>query len=430
MKVSERKEFVGEFYLPSNPGCKIPGVLKIGLNGESRLETFGNFESHSHNGNQWDFSLINGEVGDVGRVTLIDCYCESMSSTQDFSQGKAIVTARFVARCVLCNLDIEYASKDEIKFNTLRFSVEHLNRWLGFLGMKEVGGDIPDDIAIKLDDASEVRFVFEENWRTSKFYEVSITQLFYIRIKSEQSRALSYFIDLIDRINVFLCMALDEIACIKDVMVDDRKNDYGYLPCIEIYYKSFVRAERSPRQSDSGMLFAFDDIKESMPAILNGWIKNYGAAHITYSSYLSCRMGEIEYVENMLLSLVQTLESLYNKVGRPLYDWPRNKGLDGKLRKILAFEEGLILDDQYLNEVIGDIVGIRNYLTHHGGPASEFKEKSEDLRVVATLCRKLEVAIQLHFVKQVELSAPETRGIFKMAACRLESTFRDSCYEK
>jgi len=170
--------------------------------------------------------------------------------------------------------------------------------------------------------------------------------------------------------------------------------------------------------------------RERRQHALFGRLENYGSAHITYSLYLSCRMGEIEYVENMLLSLVQALESLYNKVGRPLYGWPRNKGLDGKLRKILAFEEGLILDDQYLNEVIGDVVGIRNYLTHHGGSASEFKEKSEDLRVVASLCRKLEVAIQLHFVKQVELSAPETRGIFKMAACRLESTFRDSCYEK
>jgi len=221
-----------------------------------------------------------------------------------------------------------------------------------------------------------------------------------------------------------------KLVMTQDVMVDDRKNDYGYLPSIEIYYKSFVRAEGSPRQSEFGMLFAFDDIKESMPATLNGWIKNYGSAHITYSLYLSCRMGEIEYVENMLLSLVQALESLYNKVGRPLYGWPRNKGLDGKLRKILAFEEGLILDDQHLNEVIGDVVGIRNYLTHHGGSASEFKEKSEDLRVVASLCRKLEVVIQLHFVKQIELSAPKTRGVFKMAACRLESTFRDSYYEK
>jgi len=179
-----------------------------------------------------------------------------------------------------------------------------------------------------------------------------------------------------------------------------------------------------------GPLVAFDDIKESLPAILNGWIKNYESAHLTYSLYLSCKMGEIEYVENELLSLVQALENLYNKIGRPLYGWPRNKGLEGKLKKILAFEEGLILDDQHLNKTVKDIVGVRNYLTHYGGPASEFKGKADDVRVVATLCQKLGAAVQLHFVKQVECSAEENRDIFKMVACRFESIFRDSYCEK
>jgi len=416
---------VGAFYLPRNPGHKIPGTLKIGLNGDVRLETFGNFEPLPQGVHQWDFSLINGEVTDVGRVALIDCYCESMSSTPDFPQAKT----KIVARCALCNLDTESGNKDEIKFNAMRFSVEQLNRWLGFFGMNQMGDDIPEDIVIKLDDAVEVRFVFEENWCTSQFHEINMTRFFYIRIKSEQPRPLSYFIGLIHKINVFLCMALDEIVCIKDVMVDERKNNYRHLPNIEIYYKSFIRAEKSPRQSVSGVLCKFDDIKEDVSSILNGWIKNYESAHPTYSLYLSCKMGEIEYVENMLLFLIQALENLYNKVGRPLYGWPKNKGLKGKLKKIFTFED-LILDDQYLNKTIKDIEGVRNYLTHYGQATFEFKEKSEDLRLVATLCQKLESVIQLHFVKQIESSTQEIQGALKTAAYRLESIFRDPYHGK
>jgi len=79
MKVSEKKEFVGEFYLPSNPGYKIPGVLKIGLNGEVQLETSGNFKPLPMNSNQWGLPLINGDVADVGCVTLLDCRYKSLT---------------------------------------------------------------------------------------------------------------------------------------------------------------------------------------------------------------------------------------------------------------------------------------------------------------------------------------------------------------
>jgi len=437
MKVSEKREFVGEFYLPRNPGHKIPGTLKIGLNGEVRLETFGNFEPFPKNETQRYLSLINGEVTDVGRVALIDCCYRSESVPLDGSPKKAIIDARYA----LCNLYVAYENREEIKFDTLHFSVEHLRKWFNFAGtnsqqrstkhgsdMKELldivgttmtGDDrtekftinnIPQKSIIEnLDDGIKLQFVLDANLFRS-VDEVKITQNAFIKITSDRPRPLSYFTDLVGKTNTFLCLAIGEIVCIKDVVVPKD----GQHPTVQIYYQSFVRAEKYQERNFSGALCQFQDIEENFPAIFNDWIKNYELTRPTYSLYLSCRMERVKSLEIAFLSLVQALENLH-EAGRELYGWPKNNGLEGKLKKLIFTFEDLIPRDQVdvWNEITENAVGVRNYLTHYNKP--EFKEKSENLSVIDALYRNLEAMIQLHFLKQIGFSNQKIASILKRA---------------
>ena len=148
MKVSEKREFVGEFYLPRDPARKVHGTLKIGLDGEVSLEIVGNFEKFPYDVIQQtksDLSLINGQVTEVGRVTLVESYYKLQISTLAGPQKKNIIGALYA----LCNLDVEYENMKEIKFKSLRFSVEHLNQWLHFIGAKLLEGNLAERATIK-----------------------------------------------------------------------------------------------------------------------------------------------------------------------------------------------------------------------------------------------------------------------------------------
>jgi len=426
MKVSEKKEFVGEFYLPSNPGYKIPGVLKIGLNGEVQLETSGNFKPLPMNSNQWGLPLINGDVADVGCVTLLDCRYKSLT------YGGHAKTTPIAVRCALCGLDTVYENEDEIKFDSIRFSVEHLNRWLGFVGVKQTGHPVegmtidyvlPKAAPIKLGDRIEARFAFDACWNAFHADGIKIDQYARIEIASERSRSLSYWVDLIDKINAFLCMATDEIVCIKDVAVP--KN--GNRATVQIYYQPFIRTEESRKWDTTYSLCRFFDIAENFPAILNRWVETHELTRPTYFLYLSCKMDGVKYIENMFLTLVQALENLH-EAGRTLYDnWPDNKGknLKQKLNNLVFTFKDFIPDGQVAmwNEVIEDVAGVRNHLTHYSKTAPEFKKKSENPEIVYCLYKKLEVVIQLHFLKQIGFNNREIENHLKTIAFGLESVF-------
>lgn len=435
MKVSEKKEFVGEFYLPSNPGLKIPGTLNIELNGEVRLETFGNFGLFPQNETQWNIPLINGEVADVGHVTLLNCRYRSLAF------GSPSKKTSITALCALCDLDVEYKNKDEIKFTTFRFSVEYLNNWINISGVEINWNDFlnienpvinikyvrPESITIELDDKTKLQFVLCGQRSVPNLYEVRISQGAYINLISETPRPLPYFTHLAHKINVFLCLANDNIVCIKDVGAEiKQKIPSGNQPITNIYYRSIFYTQKTPEWNIARTLIQFPIIRQEASAIFNKWIKNYELIRPTYSMYLFCKMEGAVHIEIMFLSLVQALENLH-EAGRTLYDeWSNNKvkGLTQKLKNLVFTFENLIPDDQITvwNKIIKNVVDVRNYLTHYN--TSEFKEKSENLNFVYFLCEKLNAIIKLHFLKYIGFNNQEIENLLKTRAHLLESEFR------
>ena len=220
-------------------------------------------------------------------------------------------------------------------------------------------------------------------------------------------------------------MALDEVVCIKDVVAYKD----GHHPAVQIYYQPLVRSEESRKWHLSNALCQFQDIQENLTVIFNEWIENYERTRPTYSLYLFCKMGRVKSLEIMFLSLIQALENLH-EAGRELYGWSKNNVLERKLKKLVFAFKDLIPRDQVTmwNEIIKDAVGVRNYLTHYSKTASKFKEKAENPEIVYSLYKKLEVIIQLHFLKQIGFDNREIENRLKTKAFGLESEFRGPCH--
>jgi len=95
------------------------------------------------------------------------------------------------------------------------------------------------------------------------------------------------------------------------------------------------------------------------------------------------------------------------------------------LEKLIFTFEDLIPRDQIAmwNAIIEDVRAVRNYLTHYSKTASKFKEKAENPEIVYSLYKKLEVIIQLHFLKQIGFDNREIENHLKTKAFGLESEF-------
>ena len=413
MRVSKQIEVMGEFWLPSSPKKKVPGVLTINSHGEILLEIAKDFFDIASfaNNPQLNISLIHGKVDDLGFIRFVNCFYIRRAMTFSGTDRKSLLCANFV----VCG--VKYQKEEEITFSTFSFSVDCLYHWLNISGAEinlhddrnvSIKYSCPKSIDIKLNEGMQIQIGFGRNESYVPSDEIKITQTSRIYLLSEKPKSLLYFVDMVRKINTFLCMAMDEIVCIKDVWATDPKNNK-----FNIYYQSPIYTEKIPAKfSDALMLFNFHSIERNAPAVFRKWIDNYEYLEPTYSLYLCCQMGDLKYVNFKFLSLVQSLENLrtimhvLDGCSKPEFH------LDQKLEKLIFTFENLIPSDSHStwDKTIADIVGIRNYLTHYNDN-SKFKEKAKNPRILYFLCEKMNAIIQLHFLRQSQFNDKEIEGI-------------------
>ena len=132
MRMKEELRKSGNFWLPESPTHTIPGTLVITDGGRVELEIFGTLEPQEafidaiNNDRQPE--LINGNIESFGYVTLIGCFYRNRNL---YISGQ-ISTARI--RATKAVLGALYGKDEPLLFNTLQFSIEGLNEWVGVNG--------------------------------------------------------------------------------------------------------------------------------------------------------------------------------------------------------------------------------------------------------------------------------------------------------
>ncbi len=448
MRIEEEYIKSGYFWLPEQFENKIPGVLTIKDGGEIELEIVGHFNDEidaltSDN----NLSRIIGHIEKDGLVTLDNCFY----TTKNISFG-GISKSKICANRVLSGA--AYAKDEEVTFQTLSFSFDCMDEWVGISGIN-VENDLgnktakisycpPEKITHKLDNGMNLEICFRYTLPGfPNLTEARITQKAYFRLKSDNLLPLSDFTNVAYKLTNLMCFAVDATVTIKNLFatsteiqkdITERKS----IPIpIQIYYQSIPYSENAPKKSSHHMLFTFGTIKPNAQSIFNSWLNAYESLSPALSLYFSTKTGAQKYIDGKFLALAQGLETYHRRTsdekameqekfenlissivekcpdehknwlqGRLMYGNEINLGK--RIKRIIEPFKDHLGNSTERCKLLRKIVDTRNYLTHYN---ESLKASSADGESLWVLCQKMEVIFQLHFLKVIGFTDDEINNV-------------------
>lgn len=452
MRIKEKYNRSGYFWLPGKEERKIPGMLSITDGGKIELETLGLFEdSLKHLNENTKIDRIIGHVEKDGPVTIEDCFY----TKKTFSFGDSNISrSKIIAHRVLCG--VGYKQSLELKFNTFSFSVDCLDEWIGVSGINIDDDDASNKINISYTPPENINILLNNGMKLKVCFaypppsypmlqEAKITQRAYFKLESEELCEINKFTSVAFKITNLMCFAMDTIVAIKNVSATSSEiydsDEYGnkYPIPIIIYYQSLPYIENTPNKNRHDMLFNYTTIKDNIQQVFNNWIDAYKYLSPAFNLYFSTKNGSQKYIDSKFLSLAQGLETYHRRTqGGQLMEseifeslvstlletcpdehieWLKGRLIHGNeinLRKRLK----LIIEPfkKYLgtskerSKLLKRIVDTRNYLTHYNENLENEYATGRDLWV---LLLKMEVIFSLHFLNIIGFTTKEINNVVK-----------------
>lgn len=454
MRIKEKIEKSGYFWLPSAPERKIPGTLIITDGGNIELEVVGLFDesieglNRALKGEDKPRRIV-GHIEKYGLVTLDNCFYKKKNiSFGGISKSLIYVNKAF--------LGVAYEENEAIVFNTFQFSVEGIDEWVGITGIKvehqfenktaSINYSPPEEISINLSNGMKLLITF--SWTLPGFpniREAKITQKTYFKLVSEEKRPLEDFISAAYKITTLLCFAVDKTVCIEqvsatsDAIVKNVGNGKTVPVYISIYYPSLPYTEVEPKIDWHRMLFRFGQIKNDEERIVNNWLEAYDKIDSALNLYFSVKEGAHKYIDGKFLALAQGLESYHRKtsnekemdddtfkeiVNKLIENCPeeQREWLSGKLKyaneislarrikKIIEQFKNFFGPRKDWENLVRKIVDTRNYLTHYD---ESLKSRTAVGKELLLLCLKMEAIFQLHLLQVLGFTRKQIEAIFK-----------------
>lgn len=257
MRIKEEYKKSGYFWLPDNESKKIPGTLTISDGGDIELEVVGLFdESIKALNGEDDLSRIIGHVEKDGLITLDNCFYKK----KNFAFGGISKSLVHVNRALS---GVAYEKDEKVTFNTVSFSVEGLNEWLGISGIAVSYGEDYRTATISYTPQDEIVYSLNNGFKLHIYFgytlpgipsttEAKITQQAYFKLSSDEAKELPDFIETLHQITYLLCFAIDETVTISDVsatsneIVTELSEDKKRPVPIKVYYPSLPFSENLP----------------------------------------------------------------------------------------------------------------------------------------------------------------------------------------
>ena len=404
MRIKEDFKKSGYFWLPSVPERKVPGILSISDGGSIDLEIIELLDHKTKRLFNDSLKRIVGYIEEDKSVTLDDCgYKGGNLASIGLSKSSFHVTRAFTR--------VQYEEDEVPSFNTLTFSVEGIDDWIGISNDPQTTTILyqhPESISFNLTKDIELSITFNEV-RTSSWSprEERITQKTYFKLVSQGARELGELVSVARKITEFLCFATNKIVCLDSMSAtsDDLTQETGdgkTVPVpINIYYRSWPYAKDEPKFNLYNMLFGFKEIRNDIEEVINNWVKSYEQYDSAFRLYFLAKVGEQTYLEEKFLTLVQALEAYHQRICRKM-------NLRGRIMNIIEPFKDIIGTDENRQKLINSIMDTRNYLTHHT-PSKELKAaKGVNLW---PLCMKMELLLELHILQLMGFSQEKIDSI-------------------
>lgn len=448
MRIEDEYVKTGYFWLPERDEKKIPGVLTIKNGGDIELEVVGLFDDSIKSLNDDDdLNRIIGHVEKDGLVTLENCfYTQKNHAFGGISKSKVCVNK------VLSG--VAYHENESVTFNTLSFSVDCLDEWVGISGISidsdwenktaTISYVLPENISYDLNNGMKLEICFFcTTPGSSKATEAKITQRVYFKLVSEDLRPLGDFTEIAYKLTNFLCFAIDTTVALKDLSATSKEiqrdggNGKQYPVSIKVFYPSIPFTEKVPDKSWHRMLFTYGTIKSNAQDVFNNWLRAYEVMAPALSLYFSTKNGAQKYLDGKFLALAQGLEtyhrrtsdeklmdssefdSLVSKISKSCpeeyAEWLSGRLIHGneinlgkRLERIIEPFKDKLGSSKERSKLLRKIVDTRNYLTHY---SENLKDNAADGEELWNLCQKMEVIFQLHFLKVVGFSDEEIESV-------------------
>ena len=418
MRIKEEFKRLGDFWLPSAPDRKIPGTLSISEGGIIELEVAGLFNDEIEGLLRDRLEPIERIAGDIekeGLVTLDDCYYKTGTIRVIGGPSKSFI---HVGRAFM---GVEYNEGEPTVFNTLTFSVEGIDEWVGISGFEfvpqfeehtaTISYQLPTDVSLNLDNGMQLLITFE--WtppRLPIITEARISQKTNFKLVSKDARELSDFISVVHKITTFLCFSIDQTVILDSMKATsaDLYQDIGEgktrtMP-INIYYPSRPYSTDEPKIWQHDMLFGFGKIQNDAEEKINKWIKAYEQIDPAFNLYFSAKRGEQQYLDEKFLTLIRGLEAYHKRK----FDGRLNIPLKQRIKGIIEPFKDIIGDESKRDSLIDKIVKTRNDLTHSNLDLNPQTAKS---KILWYLCLKMELLFQLHFLHLIGFNREEIDSI-------------------
>ncbi len=419
MRIQNKIQKLGHFWLPSNEDNKLPGLLSIENGGHVSIELLGLLEEERE---QWNVDIILGEIEADGKITLVNCYYPKSKNYGHGIQYKNIIKVEYAF------IGVHFFTKNELKFNEFTFKVEGLNSWSGISGIAiEHTEDIlnpsisytkPEKVEIDIDNDLKLLLEFYVN-QTMAFHALGandhaeIHQDTYWRIYSEKNREFINFFDLAKKITNLMIFAIDQPICIEKISV---KNSNIYEICldgkemniqkdIQVFTNQTLCSDEINKIQWNDMLFRYRDI-EDINIFIQRWLEMYKVIDPSLDLYFSVKFSKNKYEKGQFLILIQAIEALFNRLN------PKDEStyLKSKLKKLFDVLT-IVWNEEELELYIEKIAVTRNYLTHFDKKKEARCIQSDEYPVYINT---LELLLQFHFLLEVGFKVEKIYKILKI----------------
>ena len=451
MRIKEEIKRSGAFWLPTSPQRDIYGTLSISDGGNIKLELTQSIDTDLKAvfGQTEGLNQIIGHVEKDGPVLIDRCY--RIEKKRNIAHGGLLAEDVIWANRVLTSLP--HDENTNLHFNTLTFSVEGIDEWVGISGIKvdprleeqalTISYNRPTEVSINLENGMQLLITFAytiPGIPSTKRAEV--TQKTYFKLISQKACELDKFTSVAEKITSFLCFVMNEIVCLERMSAtsENLQQDIGdghTAPIsVGVYCPTRPYAKDQPEINVLDMLFRFTKVQGQFESIINKWIENYEQISPALDLFFLTKTGTLPTWNVQFLTLVQSLEAFHRRISDDTY-MPKDEFEEIRKKLIkqipkehrnwfgskLQYDNELTLKnrmqrltdpfEKYMSgekrsQMIDRIVKTRNYLTHYDSDSERQAAKGEVLKF---LCRKMNALFRLHFLKLIGFDEQEIDAI-------------------
>ena len=448
MRVREKLEKKGYFWLPDNPGRKIPGTLSINDGGEIELEIIESLreETLGEWNNRSGIDRILGHVEEHGPVTLEDCFY--LHRTISFTSSGVISPSKVGA--YFAYLGIAH-DQGEICFDEITFSVEGLNELITNTGIEVRHSSDYSATTIEYNKPEETTYRLKNGFSLSLLYrhslpfgsathEAKITEQVYFKLTKEGGTSFQDYRDVVHKIVFLLCLATGEVVSLDYIgstspLAKTGDRDKQVIP-IRIYHLSRPFSESSPKLQQHDFLFLLS--KDNLGPIVDKWLDAFSKFGTALYLYFSA-IGRARFLEEKFIALAQVLEIFHRNTSNESMmsereyeelveklmdscpqvhkDWLEQKlrhanepNLRRRIDRIIEPFKDKIGNKKEIAAYVNNIVNTRNYLTHY---SQALGRKPVSASEMLDLSHKMDGIFILHLLKELDFNASAIERIAK-----------------